>query len=76
MTIEGDDIRLVAIGLVRAKMTQDDEALQALLADVDWLGLVSCLVGMTEAVLLSTMGDRWGEVLDHWTRAALAEDTS
>jgi hypothetical protein len=74
--IEGDEIRLVAIGLVRAKMAQDDEALRVLLTDVDWLELVSCLVGICEALLVTTLGDGWAEQLDAWTRAALAEDTS
>jgi hypothetical protein len=75
VTIEGDDIRLIALGLVRAKMTQDDEAIRALFVDVDLLELTSCLVGMVEAVLVSTLGDQWAEQLDAWTRAALAEDT-
>jgi hypothetical protein len=73
--IEGDDIRLVALGLVRAKLNQDDEAIRALFTDVNLLELVSCLVGMCEALLVTTLGDGWGEQLDAWTRAALAEDT-
>jgi hypothetical protein len=68
------DIRLQAIGLVRAKMERDGEGMTALLADVDWVELASCLIGMIEALLLSTLGDRWTEQLDHWRRAAI-EDT-
>jgi hypothetical protein len=67
------DIRLRAIALVRAKMARDDEAVQALLTDVDWLELVSCLVGMCEALLVTTLGDGWSEQLDRWTAAALTE---